>query len=89
MESLSQGLGILYCLEVTSPTITPASFQWHPGNNVGLGKDYTIYAKIDGLVKFEKKGLNRALVIVITLMSYKFEKKVKLALGLGGKHRAI
>lgn len=25
----------------------------HPGNNVGLGKDYTIYALIDGVVKFE------------------------------------
>ncbi len=27
--------------------------QVHPGNNVGLGKDYTIFAKIDGHVKFE------------------------------------
>ena len=25
----------------------------HPGFNVGLGKDYTIFAKIDGIVKFE------------------------------------
>jgi large subunit ribosomal protein L27 len=25
----------------------------HPGNNVGLGKDYTIFALIDGLVTFE------------------------------------
>ncbi len=25
----------------------------HPGRNVGLGKDYTIYAKIDGIVAFE------------------------------------
>ena len=27
--------------------------QVHPGNNVGLGRDYTIFAKIDGHVKFE------------------------------------
>ena len=27
--------------------------KYHPGNNVGLGKDYTIYALIDGQVKFE------------------------------------
>ena len=27
-----------------------------PGLNVGLGKDYTIFAKIDGTVKFERKG---------------------------------
>jgi large subunit ribosomal protein L27 len=26
----------------------------HPGNNVGVGKDYTLFAKIDGHVKFEK-----------------------------------
>ncbi|MFN3921091.1 MAG: 50S ribosomal protein L27 [Caldimicrobium sp.] len=31
--------------------------KFHPGFNVGLGKDYTIFAKIDGMVKFEtKKG---------------------------------
>ena len=27
--------------------------QIHPGENVGLGKDYTIFAKIDGVVKYE------------------------------------
>jgi large subunit ribosomal protein L27 len=26
----------------------------HPGNNVGIGKDYTLFAKIDGVVTFEK-----------------------------------
>ena len=28
----------------------------HPGTNVGLGKDYTLYSLIDGVVKFERKG---------------------------------
>lgn len=28
----------------------------HPGNNVGMGKDYTLFAKIDGVVTFERKG---------------------------------
>ena len=28
----------------------------HPGTNVGLGKDYTIYSLIDGVVKYERKG---------------------------------
>ena len=28
----------------------------HPGNNVGLGKDDTLFALIDGVVKFERKG---------------------------------
>ncbi len=29
--------------------------KFKPGNNVGIGKDYTIYAMIDGQVKFETK----------------------------------
>jgi len=29
--------------------------KYHPGENVGLGRDYTIFALIDGKVKFEKK----------------------------------
>ena len=36
----------------------------HPGNNVGLGKDFTIYAKIDGQVKFEPAPKNRRKVSV-------------------------
>ncbi len=28
----------------------------HPGQNVGLGKDYTLYSLIDGVVKFERRG---------------------------------
>ncbi len=33
--------------------------QFHPGRNVGLGSDYTIYALIDGYVKFEHKSKAR------------------------------
>jgi large subunit ribosomal protein L27 len=36
----------------------------HPGNNVGLGKDYTIFAKIDGIVAFERFGKKRKKVSV-------------------------
>jgi large subunit ribosomal protein L27 len=32
--------------------------KFHAGENVGLGKDYTLYAKADGVVKFEVKGPN-------------------------------
>ena len=28
----------------------------HPGNNVGCGRDYTLFALIDGTVKFQKQG---------------------------------
>jgi large subunit ribosomal protein L27 len=38
--------------------------RWHPGNNVGLGTDYTLYAKIDGVVKFEHKSKSRLKVSV-------------------------
>ena len=30
--------------------------KFHPGENVGCGKDHTLFAKSDGLVVFEKKG---------------------------------
>jgi large subunit ribosomal protein L27 len=36
----------------------------HPGTNVGLGKDYTIYAKIDGIVTFERFGKTKKKVSV-------------------------
>ncbi len=36
----------------------------HPGNNVGLGKDYTLYAKIDGVVAYERLGKVRKKVSV-------------------------
>ncbi|NJK36942.1 MAG: 50S ribosomal protein L27 [Oscillatoriales cyanobacterium RM2_1_1] len=29
---------------------------FHPGNNVGLGGDYTLFSKIDGVVAFERRG---------------------------------
>ena len=38
----------------------------HPGNNVGLGKDHTIYALVDGYVKFEIKDKKRKKVSVYT-----------------------
>jgi large subunit ribosomal protein L27 len=36
----------------------------HPGDNVGMGRDYTIFAKIDGLVKYERYGKDRKKVSV-------------------------
>ena len=38
----------------------------HPGNNVGVGRDYTIFALIDGVVKFEPALKNRRKVSVYT-----------------------
>lgn len=31
----------------------------YPGNNVGMGTDHTLFAKIDGIVKFERKGRDK------------------------------
>jgi len=36
----------------------------HPGQNVGLGRDYTLFALIDGVVKFERYGADRKKVSV-------------------------
>lgn len=38
--------------------------KFHPGNNVGIGKDDTLFAKIDGQVRFERKDRNRKQVSV-------------------------
>ncbi len=38
--------------------------QHHPGNNVGIGKDHTLFALIDGKVVFTKKRNNKSYVSV-------------------------
>jgi len=30
--------------------------KWHPGRNVGMGKDYTLFALVEGSVYFDQKG---------------------------------
>ena len=39
----------------------------HPGNNVGIGKDHTLFALTDGLVEFRKKKNNRSFVSIVPL----------------------
>ncbi len=38
--------------------------QHHPGENVGMGKDHTLYALIDGKVVFTRKGEDRSFVSI-------------------------
>ncbi len=38
----------------------------HPGENVGLGNDYSLYARIDGFVKFERRGRYQKIVNVFS-----------------------
>lgn len=37
----------------------------HPGRNVGMGKDYTLFATCDGVVQFERKDRQRKRVSII------------------------
>ena len=39
--------------------------EFHPGKNVGLGKDFTIFAMTDGVVEFKKARGNRTMVSVM------------------------
>ena len=56
-DSNSQRLGVkLFDGEVVKPgsiILRQRGTRFHPGMNVGLGKDYTIFSLIDGQVKFE------------------------------------
>jgi len=38
---------------------------FHPGQNVGMGKDFTLFAKIDGTVKYQKTRGDRRVVTVL------------------------
>ena len=38
--------------------------RFYPGHNVGMGKDYTIYAMVEGRVKFERKGRDKRQISV-------------------------
>ena len=37
----------------------------NPGENVGVGKDHTLFALTDGIVKFNKKGNNKSFVSIV------------------------
>lgn len=56
--------------EIVSPgniIIRQCGTKIHPGRNVGLGTDFTIFALIDGTVKFERKDRTRKQVSVYPL----------------------
>ena len=39
--------------------------KFHPGSNVGMGKDHTLFALVDGTVEFRKKKDNKSFVSVV------------------------
>jgi large subunit ribosomal protein L27 len=67
-ESASQRLGIKVfggqTVSAGSIIIRQRGTRIHPGNNVGVGSDDTIFAKIDGVVTFERKDKARKKVSV-------------------------
>lgn len=44
--------------------VRQAGTKFHAGQNVGMGRDFTLFAKIDGEVKFERQGKTRTRVAV-------------------------
>ena len=70
-DSESKRLGVkIYGGETVVPgniIVRQRGTRFHPGLNVGIGRDHTLFAKADGNVKFEKKGpKNRQYVSVET-----------------------
>ena len=39
--------------------------EWHPGAGVGIGRDHTIFATVDGIVTFQTKARGRAYISVL------------------------
>ena len=70
-DSVSKRLGVkMFGGQAIQPgaiIIRQRGTQYHAGENVGMGKDHTLFAKAAGEVKFEVKGrLNRRVVSVVS-----------------------
>ena len=67
-DSAGQRLGIKRysgeAVQAGSILVRQLGTRIHPGENVGMGKDYTLFAKISGTVKYEKRGRDRKQVSV-------------------------
>ena len=67
-DSISKRLGIkrsdMTYVNAGEILVRQKGTKYHPGSNVGLGKDYTLYALISGQVKFEKTKNDKKVVSV-------------------------
>jgi len=67
-DSKSKRLGVKryagQCVNAGTILVRQRGTRIHPGNNVGVGKDYTLFALINGIVKFEPTSNNRRKVSV-------------------------
>ena len=69
-DSISKRLGVKryggQLVKAGNIIVRQRGSKFHPGQNVGMGKDYTLYAKMDGHVKFETKGALRKKTVTVT-----------------------
>ncbi|KAG0564660.1 hypothetical protein M758_8G123400 [Ceratodon purpureus] len=76
-DSKPKMLGVkIYGDQVAQPgaiIVRQRGTKFHPGKNVGIGRDYTIFSLIDGLVKFEKFGPDRKKISVYPVTEEKVE----------------
>ena len=67
-DSKSKRLGVKryagQCVNAGTILVRQRGTRIHPGNNVGVGRDYTLFSLIDGIVKFEPASNNRRKVSV-------------------------
>jgi len=68
-ESHSKRLGIkLFGGQVVIPgniIVRQRGTEFHPGNGVGIGKDHTIFAMVEGVVAFKRKANDRTFISVL------------------------
>lgn len=71
-DSAAQRLGVKrsdgQIVNAGSILVRQRGTKFHPGNNVGIGKDDTLFAMIGGNVKFERKGKDKKQVSVYAAM---------------------
>ena len=68
-KSQRRGVKVFGGQQVTagSVLVRQVGSTFHAGPNVGVGKDYTLWAQIDGVVKYEREGKDRRRVSVLPL----------------------
>jgi len=61
-----RGVKVFGCQRVTAGSILvrQVGSSFHAGRNVGLGKDYTLWARIEGVVRFERMGKKKQRISV-------------------------
>jgi large subunit ribosomal protein L27 len=68
-DSESQRLGVKRyggeLISAGSIIVRQRGTEFHPGDNVGMGKDHTLFAKIEGKVQFAVKGATKRRVVSI------------------------